>query len=127
MAHRQHFRVSLHTHDDRGCGVAAAELGVMAGADRIEGTLAATVSAQGNMDLVTFAMNLYSPGHRPESSISRACAKIIETVRESRLHRDRHASAPCLRRRARVHPHSRAAARTRSCDCLAKHKFMPIR
>jgi len=50
----------LHTHNDRGCGVAAAELGVLAGADRVEGTLLGNGERTGNRNLVTFAMNLYS-------------------------------------------------------------------
>jgi 2-isopropylmalate synthase len=57
--------VSLHTHNDRGCGVAAAELGIMAGADRIEGTLLGNGERTGNMDIVTMAMNIYSQGIDP--------------------------------------------------------------
>jgi 2-isopropylmalate synthase len=79
MAHRQHFRVSLHTHNDRGCGVAAAELGVLAGADRVEGTLLGNGERTGNMDLVTFAMNLYSQGIDPKLDLSHM-REIIETV-----------------------------------------------
>ena len=48
----------MHTHNDRGCAVAAAELAVMAGADRVEGTLMGNGERTGNMDLVTMAMNL---------------------------------------------------------------------
>ena len=79
MAQRRHFRVSLHTHNDRGCGVAAAELGVLAGADRVEGTLLGNGERTGNMDLVTFAMNLYSQGIDPKLDLSRM-REIIETV-----------------------------------------------
>jgi 2-isopropylmalate synthase len=79
MAHREHFRVSVHTHNDRGCGVAAAELGVLAGADRVEGTLLGNGERSGNMDLVTFAMNLYSQGIDPKLDLSRM-REIIETV-----------------------------------------------
>jgi 2-isopropylmalate synthase len=61
--------VSLHTHNDRGCGVAAAELGVMAGADRIEGTLLGNGERTGNMDVVTMAMNIYSQGIDPELAL----------------------------------------------------------
>jgi 2-isopropylmalate synthase len=57
--------VSLHTHNDRGCAVAAAELGLLAGADRIEGTLFGNGERTGNMDIVTMAMNLYSQGIDP--------------------------------------------------------------
>lgn len=62
--------LSLHTHNDRGCAVAAAELGVMAGADRIEGTLLGNGERTGNMDIVTMAMNLYSQGIDPELEFS---------------------------------------------------------
>src|SRR5688572_17265033 len=71
MQHREHFRVSLHTHNDRGCGVGAGELGVLAGADRVEGTLLGNGERTGNMDIVTMAMNLYSRGIDPNLDFSR--------------------------------------------------------
>ncbi len=74
---REHVRVSLHTHNDRGCAVAAAELGLMAGADRIEGTLFGNGERTGNMDIVTMAMNLYSQGIDPEIDLA-DMARIIE-------------------------------------------------
>lgn len=70
LHHRQHVRVSLHTHNDRGTGVAAAELGVMAGADRIEGTLLGNGERTGNMCIVTMAMNLYSQGYDPRLNLA---------------------------------------------------------
>ena len=70
VAQREHIEVSLHTHNDRGCAVAAAELGLMAGADRIEGTLFGNGERTGNMDIVTMAMNLYSQGVDPELDFS---------------------------------------------------------
>ncbi len=79
MRYREHTIISLHTHNDRGCGVAAAELGIMAGADRIEGTLLGNGERTGNMDLVTMAMNLYSQGIDPELDLS-DMAEIIATV-----------------------------------------------
>lgn len=57
--------VSLHTHNDRGCAIAAAELGQMAGADRVEGTLFGNGERTGNVDLVTLALNLYTRGIHP--------------------------------------------------------------
>ncbi len=69
---RDSITVSLHTHNDRGCAIAAAELGLMAGADRIEGTLMGNGERTGNMDLVTMAMNLYSQGINPELDLSNA-------------------------------------------------------
>lgn len=77
--------ISLHTHNDRGCAVAAAELAVMAGADRVEGTLLGNGERTGNMDIVVMAMNLYSQGIDPELdfsdmdrivSVVRACTQI---------------------------------------------------
>lgn len=70
ISHRDQVSVSLHTHNDRGCGVAAAELGVMAGADRIEGTLLGNGERTGNMDIVTMAMNIYSQGIDPQLDLS---------------------------------------------------------
>jgi 2-isopropylmalate synthase len=73
--------ISLHTHNDRGCAVAAAELGMMAGADRIEGTLMGNGERTGNMDIVTMAMNLYSQGIDPDLSLGNM-DEIVTTVRE---------------------------------------------
>jgi 2-isopropylmalate synthase len=73
--------ISLHTHNDRGCGIAAAELGLMAGADRIEGTLMGNGERTGNMDLVAMAMNLYSQGINPQLDLSNA-DEIVRTVTE---------------------------------------------
>ena len=70
VAQREHIRVSLHTHNDRGCAVAASELGLMAGADRIEGTLFGNGERTGNMDIVTMAMNLYTQGVDPKLDLS---------------------------------------------------------
>ena len=70
VAQREHLVVSLHTHNDRGCAVAAAELGLLAGADRVEGTLFGNGERTGNMDIVTLAMNLYSQGIDPRLDLS---------------------------------------------------------
>lgn len=69
VAQRDRIRVSLHTHNDRGCAVAAAELGLLAGADRIEGTLFGNGERTGNMDIITMAMNLYSQGIDPQLAL----------------------------------------------------------
>ncbi len=79
IRYREHISISLHTHNDRGCAVAAAELGVMAGADRVEGTLMGNGERTGNMDLVTMAMNLYSQGIDPALDLS-GMAEITEVV-----------------------------------------------
>jgi len=70
VAQREHIRVSLHTHNDRGCAVAASELGLLAGADRVEGTLFGNGERTGNMDIMTMAMNLYSQGIDPKLDFS---------------------------------------------------------
>lgn len=80
VSRRESIVLSLHTHNDRGCAVAASELGVLAGADRIEGTLMGNGERTGNMDIVTMAMNLYSQGIDPRLNFE-AMDEIIETVK----------------------------------------------
>ncbi len=65
LPHREHVCLSVHTHNDRGTAVADAELAVMAGADRIEGTLFGNGERTGNVDLVTLGLNLFSQGIDP--------------------------------------------------------------
>lgn len=67
---REHVSISVHTHNDRGCAIAASELAVMAGADRVEGTLLGNGERTGNMDIMIMAMNLYSQGIDPELDFS---------------------------------------------------------
>src|SRR5436309_7235620 len=62
--------LSLHPHNDRGCAVAAAEFGLMAGADRVEGTLFGNGERTGNVDIITLGMNLFSQGVDPTLDIS---------------------------------------------------------
>lgn len=71
--------VSLHTHNDRGTGVAAAELGLMAGADRVEGCLFGNGERTGNCCLVTLALNMYTQGINPGLDFS-DIDRVIETV-----------------------------------------------
>ncbi len=78
---RENIIISIHTHNDRGCAVAAAEMAILAGADRIEGTLMGNGERTGNMDLITMAMNLYSQGIDPEIDLSIA-DEIVATVEE---------------------------------------------
>jgi 2-isopropylmalate synthase len=70
VRNRESVVLSLHPHNDRGCAVAAAELGVLAGADRVEGCLFGNGERTGNVDLVTLAMNLFTEGIDPELDIS---------------------------------------------------------
>jgi 2-isopropylmalate synthase len=65
MRNREAAIISLHPHNDRGTGVAAAELGILAGADRIEGTLFGNGERTGNVDLVTLGLNLFTQGVEP--------------------------------------------------------------
>jgi 2-isopropylmalate synthase len=85
---RDSIIVSLHTHNDRGCGVAASELGVLAGADRVEGTLLGNGERTGNMDIVTMAMNLYSRGVDPELDFSRMdrIISVVEKCTQLKVH-----------------------------------------
>lgn len=62
ISRRDRLVLSVHTHNDRGCAVAAGELALLAGAERVEGTLLGNGERTGNMDIVTLAMNLYSQG-----------------------------------------------------------------
>src|SRR5687768_2354119 len=70
VPNRNKIVLSLHPHNDRGCAVAAAEFGVMAGADPVEGTLVGNGERTGNVDVVTLAMNLFSQGVDPELDIT---------------------------------------------------------
>jgi 2-isopropylmalate synthase len=70
ISRRDAVIVSLHPHNDRGCAVAAAELGVLAGADRVEGTLFGNGERTGNVDVVNLAMNLFSQGVDPRLDLS---------------------------------------------------------
>ncbi|MGK0440396.1 MAG: 2-isopropylmalate synthase [Pseudohongiellaceae bacterium] len=80
IKNRNAINISLHTHNDRGCAVAAAELGVLAGADRVEGTLMGNGERTGNMDIITMAMNLYSQGIDPELNFANM-DEIVQTVK----------------------------------------------
>lgn len=70
MADRDSAIISLHTHNDRGCAVAATELALMAGGQRVEGTLFGNGERTGNVDLITLALNMFTQGVDPELNIS---------------------------------------------------------
>ncbi|WP_416327118.1 2-isopropylmalate synthase [[Eubacterium] hominis] len=82
MNYRENVIVSLHPHNDRGCGVADTEMGILAGADRIEGTLFGNGERTGNVDIITLAMNMYSMGIDPELDFSNMphIVEVYETV-----------------------------------------------
>lgn len=70
MHNRENVILSLHPHNDRGCGVSDAELGILAGADRIEGTLFGNGERTGNVDIITLALNMFAQGIDPELDFS---------------------------------------------------------
>ena len=70
MKYRENVLISLHPHNDRGCGISDAEMGLLAGADRIEGTLFGNGERTGNVDIVTLALNMYSQGVVPQLDFS---------------------------------------------------------
>ena len=70
LKYRENVIVSLHPHNDRGCAVADSEMGLLAGGDRIEGTLFGNGERTGNVDIITLAMNMYSQGVDPELDFS---------------------------------------------------------
>ncbi|WP_150299451.1 2-isopropylmalate synthase [Pseudomonas profundi] len=85
---RDSVLISLHTHNDRGTGVAATELGLMAGADRVEGCLFGNGERTGNVDLVTVALNMYTQGVHPGLDFSDidAVRKVVEECNQLPVH-----------------------------------------
>ena len=77
MKYRENVLISLHPHNDRGCGISDAEMGLLAGADRIEGTLFGNGERTGNVDIVTLALNMYSQGVDPQLDFSDMPACIL--------------------------------------------------
>ena len=83
---RENVVISLHPHNDRGCAVADSELGLLAGGDRIEGTLFGNGERTGNVDIITLALNMYSQGVDPELDFSNM-PEIVEVYeRVTRMH-----------------------------------------
>jgi 2-isopropylmalate synthase len=85
---RDHIILSVHPHNDRGTAVATAELGLMAGADRVEGTLFGNGERTGNVDIVTIALNLLTQGVDPELDLSQIdeAKRIVEECNELPVH-----------------------------------------
>jgi len=82
LKYREHVIISLHPHNDRGTAVAAAEMGLLAGADRVEGTILGNGERTGNVDLVTLALNLYTHGVDPGIDLS-DMPHIVRTYEEA--------------------------------------------
>ena len=88
LKYRDKVVLSLHPHNDRGCGVADSELGLLAGADRIEGTLFGNGERTGNVDIVTLAMNMFALGVNPELDFSNMpeLVEMYERVTRMKVH-----------------------------------------
>ena len=85
---RENVLISVHAHNDRGCAVASTELGLMAGADRVEGTLLGNGERTGNVDIVTVGLNMYTQGVDPELDFSNVdkIVKVVEASNEIKTH-----------------------------------------
>ncbi len=83
---RENVIVSLHPHNDRGCAIADCEMGLLAGADRIEGTLFGNGERTGNADIVTIAMNMYSQGVDPKLNFENLPEIVEEYEKVTRMH-----------------------------------------
>lgn len=88
ISQRDSVIISLHTHNDRGTGIAATELGLMAGGDRVEGCLFGNGERTGNVDLVTLALNMYTQGVHPQLDFSDidAVRKVVEECNQISIH-----------------------------------------
>ena len=97
FSRRDAIVLSLHTHNDRGCGVAATELGLMAGADRVEGTLFGNGERTGNVDIITLGLNMFTQGIDPKLDMSniKSLADTAEFCNQLPIH-ERHPYAGLL-------------------------------
>ena len=88
LLNRENLIISLHPHNDRGCAVADSELGLLAGGDRIEGTLFGNGERTGNVDIITLALNMFSQGVDPELDFSNlpALVNVYEKVTGMRVY-----------------------------------------
>lgn len=86
LKYREHITLSVHPHNDRGTGVADTELALLAGADRVEGTLFGNGERTGNVDIITLAMNMYSHGVYPKLDFSNMNALVETYERCTRMH-----------------------------------------
>lgn len=86
LKYRENVTLSLHPHNDRGTGVADTELALLAGADRVEGTLFGNGERTGNVDIITLAMNMYSHGVDPKLNLSNMNRLVEKYVKCTRMH-----------------------------------------
>ncbi|NOU04502.1 MAG: 2-isopropylmalate synthase [Novosphingobium sp.] len=132
IPNREAVVISLHTHNDRGTGIAAAELGLMAGGDRVEGCLFGNGERTGNCDLVTVALNMYTQGIDPGLDFSDidAIAKTVEYCNQLPIH-PRHPYVGELVYTSFSGSHQDAikkgfAAREKQNDTLWEMPYLPI-
>jgi len=132
LKQREHMILSVHPHNDRGTAVAAAELALMAGADRVEGTLFGNGERTGNVDLVTLALNLFTQGIDPGLTIGDidALKRLVEEVNRLPVH-PRHPYAGELVYTAFSGSHQDAiqkglVARTRQTTPVWEVPYLPI-
>ncbi len=87
LRYRDHVVISLHPHNDRGTGIADTEMGLLAGGDRVEGTLFGNGGRTGNVDIITLALNMYSQGIDPQLDFSDlpAITRVYEEVTRMRV------------------------------------------
>ncbi len=116
LAHRENVILSIHGHNDRGCGIADTELGVLAGADRVEGTLFGNGERTGNVDILTVAMNLVAYGIDPKLDLSEIpkLRELYERVTNLKVH-ERHPYAGDLVFSAFSGSHQDAIAKGMAC------------
>ena len=88
LDNREHILISTHTHNDRGTSIAATELALLAGADRVEGTLLANGERTGNVDIITLALNMFTQGVDPKLDLSDLphIVEVVERVTELPTH-----------------------------------------
>ncbi len=88
IVRRKNVLISVHAHNDRGCAIASTELGLMAGADRVEGTLLGNGERTGNVDIVTVGLNMYTQGVDPKLDFSNVdkIVKVVEASNEIKTH-----------------------------------------
>jgi 2-isopropylmalate synthase len=88
IVRRDNVLISVHAHNDRGCAVASTELGLMAGADRVEGTLLGNGERTGNVDIVTVGLNMFTQGIDPKLDFSNVdkIVKVVEASNEIKTH-----------------------------------------
>lgn len=132
LTERKKVFISLHTHNDRGTGIAATELGLMAGADRVEGTLFGNGERTGNLDIITAALNLYTQGIDPQLDLSKinTIRKIYERTTRMKVH-ERHPYAGDLVFTAFSGSHQDAikkadAQRNKDAGALYTVPYLPI-